>query len=178
MDAYNLVKTPLERKELKLYDDADHHLLDEKKNRVSAAGDIISWISAVSARGEWEEQEGKAISTFVHDIVNGIQRTPIKAAFLKCAADAPGVTENVEKVHRACARASLRTGDLYASGTGSPPATSTPSSVPPTSSAIATSSASSSKTSASQSWRCGPGARAVCVHHPHPGRGRVRPLRL
>jgi phosphotriesterase-related protein len=47
---------------------------------------------------------------FVHDIENGIQRTPIKAAFLKCAADAPGVTPNVEKVHRACARASLRTG--------------------------------------------------------------------
>jgi len=29
---------------------------------------------------------------------------------IKCAADEPGVTENVEKVHRAAARASLRTG--------------------------------------------------------------------
>ena len=47
---------------------------------------------------------------FVHDIEQGIQGTDIKAAFLKCAADEPGVTENVEKVHRACARASLRTG--------------------------------------------------------------------
>ncbi len=47
---------------------------------------------------------------FVHDIEQGIQGTEIKAAFIKCAADEPGVTENVEKVHRAAARASLRTG--------------------------------------------------------------------
>ena len=46
---------------------------------------------------------------FVHDIEEGIQGTEIKAAFLKCAADEPGVTENVEKVHRAIARASVRT---------------------------------------------------------------------
>jgi phosphotriesterase-related protein len=47
---------------------------------------------------------------FVDDITKGIQGTEIKAAFLKCAADAAGVTENVEKVHRAVARASLQTG--------------------------------------------------------------------
>jgi phosphotriesterase-related protein len=47
---------------------------------------------------------------FVQDIEQGIQGTGIKAAFLKCAADAPGVTENVEKIHRAVARASVRTG--------------------------------------------------------------------
>ena len=47
---------------------------------------------------------------FVHDIEQGIQDTEIKAAFIKCAADAPGVTENIEKVHRAAARASTRTG--------------------------------------------------------------------
>jgi phosphotriesterase-related protein len=47
---------------------------------------------------------------FVHDIEEGIQDTGIKAAFLKCAADEPGVTENVEKVHRAVARTSARTG--------------------------------------------------------------------
>ena len=45
---------------------------------------------------------------FVHDIEQGIQGTDIKAAFLKCAADEPGVNERVEKVHRAVARASLR----------------------------------------------------------------------
>jgi phosphotriesterase-related protein len=47
---------------------------------------------------------------FVSDIESGVQGTDIKAAFLKCAADAAGVTENVEKIHRAIARASLRTG--------------------------------------------------------------------
>ena len=47
---------------------------------------------------------------FVTDIEEGIQGTDIKAAFIKCAADEPGVTENIEKVHRAAARASVRTG--------------------------------------------------------------------
>jgi phosphotriesterase-related protein len=47
---------------------------------------------------------------FVADIEEGIQGTDIKAAFIKCAADEPGVNENVEKVHRAAARASVRTG--------------------------------------------------------------------
>jgi phosphotriesterase-related protein len=47
---------------------------------------------------------------FIHDIEVGIQGTEIKAGFIKCAADEPGVNENIEKVHRAAARASLRTG--------------------------------------------------------------------
>jgi phosphotriesterase-related protein len=47
---------------------------------------------------------------FVEDIEVGVQGTEIKAAFLKCAADAAGVTENVEKIHRAVARASVQTG--------------------------------------------------------------------
>jgi len=47
---------------------------------------------------------------FAHDIEVGIQGTDIKAAFLKCAVDEPGLTDGVEKVLRACARASKRTG--------------------------------------------------------------------
>jgi phosphotriesterase-related protein len=47
---------------------------------------------------------------FIEDIERGIQGTEIRAAFLKCAADAAGVTENVEKIHRAVARASVKTG--------------------------------------------------------------------
>src|SRR5215210_6749871 len=47
---------------------------------------------------------------FVQDIEQGIQGTDIKAAFIKCAADEPGVNENIEKIHRAAARASLKTG--------------------------------------------------------------------
>jgi phosphotriesterase-related protein len=47
---------------------------------------------------------------FAHDIENGIQGTSVKAAFIKCAADEPGINERIEKVHRAAARASARTG--------------------------------------------------------------------
>jgi phosphotriesterase-related protein len=47
---------------------------------------------------------------FVSDIEEGIQGTEIKAAFIKVAADEPGVNENIEKLHRAAARASVRTG--------------------------------------------------------------------
>ncbi len=47
---------------------------------------------------------------FVGDLQQGIQGSDIRAAFLKCAADAAGVTDNVEKIHRAVARASLATG--------------------------------------------------------------------
>jgi phosphotriesterase-related protein len=46
---------------------------------------------------------------FVQDIEEGIQGTEIRAAFIKVAADEPGVNENIEKVHRAAARASIRT---------------------------------------------------------------------
>ena len=59
----------------------------------------------------FENRDEDAIAEhFVDDITKGCQGTDIKAAFLKCAADAAGVTEHVEKVHRACARASVQTG--------------------------------------------------------------------
>jgi phosphotriesterase-related protein len=59
----------------------------------------------------FENRDEDAIAAhFVEDIENGCQGTDIKAAFLKCAADQAGVTEHVEKVHRACARASVQTG--------------------------------------------------------------------
>jgi phosphotriesterase-related protein len=59
----------------------------------------------------WQSRsEDVMADAFVHDIEQGMQGTSIKAGFLKCAADAAGVNANVEKVHRACARASLRTG--------------------------------------------------------------------
>ncbi|MGI8714056.1 MAG: phosphotriesterase family protein [Solirubrobacteraceae bacterium] len=73
----------------------------------------------------FENRDADAIAEhFVHDIQQGTQGTEFKAAFLKCAADAAGVTDNVEKVHRACARASLQTGapimahSMPAAGTG------------------------------------------------------------
>jgi phosphotriesterase-related protein len=54
--------------------------------------------------------EDQVAEIFVHDIEQGIQGTGIKAAFIKCAADAAGVTPNVEKIHRAAARAFHQTG--------------------------------------------------------------------
>src|SRR5438270_8391312 len=73
----------------------------------------------------FENRDADAIAAhFVEDIERGIQGTAIKAAFIKCAADAPGVTERIEKVHRAAARASVQTGapimahSMPASGTG------------------------------------------------------------
>ncbi|MBA2629787.1 MAG: phosphotriesterase, partial [Thermoleophilaceae bacterium] len=68
--------------------------------------------------------EDQIAEIFVHEIEHGIQGTDVKPAFIKCAADEPGVTPNVEKVHRAAARASLQTGrpimahSRPASGTG------------------------------------------------------------
>ena len=47
---------------------------------------------------------------FVHDIEVGVQGTDVRAGFLKCAADRPGMTPDVEMVHRAVARAALATG--------------------------------------------------------------------
>lgn len=47
---------------------------------------------------------------FVEDLEQGMEGTTARAAFLKCAADEPGITPNVEHVHRAVARASVRTG--------------------------------------------------------------------
>jgi phosphotriesterase-related protein len=68
--------------------------------------------------------EDAIAAIFVHEIENGIQNTGIKPAFIKCAADEPGITPNIEKVHRAAARASVQTGKPImahsrpASGTG------------------------------------------------------------
>jgi phosphotriesterase-related protein len=73
----------------------------------------------------FENRDANAMADmFVSDIERGIQGSDAKAAFLKCAADEPGLTENVEKVHRAVARASVQTGapimahSRPASGTG------------------------------------------------------------
>ena len=54
--------------------------------------------------------ENAMADLFVNDITEGIQRTQVKAAVLKCATDEPGVTAGVEKVLRAVARAHRRTG--------------------------------------------------------------------
>jgi phosphotriesterase-related protein len=50
------------------------------------------------------------VDMFVSDITEGIGDTGVRAAFLKCAIDEPGMTEGVERVLRAVAKAQVRTG--------------------------------------------------------------------
>ena len=50
---------------------------------------------------------------FVGDIEEGIQGTEIRAGFIKVAADEPGVNANIEKVHRAAAKASVQIGRAH-----------------------------------------------------------------
>ncbi len=47
---------------------------------------------------------------FVADLTSGIAGTGVKAAFLKCAVDEPGLTRGVERVLRSVARAHVLTG--------------------------------------------------------------------
>lgn len=50
------------------------------------------------------------VGMFVRDIEEGIAGTGVKAAFLKCAIDQPGLTPGVERVMRAVAKAHRATG--------------------------------------------------------------------
>ena len=54
--------------------------------------------------------EETMIDLFVKDITDGIAGTSVRAAFLKCAIDAPGMTSGVERIMRAVARAHRLTG--------------------------------------------------------------------
>ncbi|MGN6475057.1 MAG: phosphotriesterase family protein [Mycobacteriales bacterium] len=49
------------------------------------------------------------VDMFVTDLTEGIADTGVRAAFLKCAIDEPGLTPGVERVLRAVAKAHLRT---------------------------------------------------------------------
>jgi phosphotriesterase-related protein len=50
------------------------------------------------------------VDLFVQDLTEGIAGTSVKAAFLKCAIDEPGLTTGVERVMRAVAQAHVATG--------------------------------------------------------------------
>lgn len=50
------------------------------------------------------------VDMFVTDLERGIADTGVRAAFLKCAIDAPGMTAGVERIMRAVAQTHLRTG--------------------------------------------------------------------
>jgi phosphotriesterase-related protein len=50
------------------------------------------------------------VAHFVRDIAEGFADTGVKAGIIKCATDKPGLTDDVERTLRACARAHRETG--------------------------------------------------------------------
>ncbi|MFF4756139.1 phosphotriesterase family protein [Streptomyces sp. NPDC002514] len=60
--------------------------------------------------GEFVDMAEPLTELFIKDITRGIGDTGVRAAFLKCAIDAPGMTRGVERTMRAVAQASIETG--------------------------------------------------------------------
>jgi phosphotriesterase-related protein len=60
------------------------------------------------------------IDLFVHDLTVGVQNTRVKAGFLKTITDKKGVTEGIDKLLRAIARAHRQTGKLISTHTDAP----------------------------------------------------------
>ncbi|MGW0955597.1 phosphotriesterase family protein [Streptomyces sp. NPDC001212] len=60
--------------------------------------------------GEIVDMAEPLTELFIKDITQGIGGTGVRAAFLKCAIDAPGMTHGVERTMRAVAQASVETG--------------------------------------------------------------------
>jgi phosphotriesterase-related protein len=118
------VKTVVEPSAMFLHRDAafSKRVSDESGLQVVLATGVYTYDHLPQVLLNRDEDAVAAI--FVHEIEHGIQGTGIKPAFIKCAADEPGVTPNVEKIHRAAARASVQTGrpimahSRPASGTG------------------------------------------------------------
>jgi phosphotriesterase-related protein len=118
------VKTVVEPSAMFLHRDAafSKRVSDESGLQVVLATGVYTYDHLPQVLLNRDEDAVAAI--FVHEIEHGIQATGIKPAFIKCAADEPGVTPNVEKIHRAAARASVQTGrpimahSRPASGTG------------------------------------------------------------
>jgi phosphotriesterase-related protein len=118
------VTTIVEPSAMFLYRDAafSKRVADESGLQVVLATGIYTYDHLPQVLLNRDEDALAAI--FVHEVEHGIQGTGIKPAFIKCAADEPGVTPNIEKIHRAAARASVQTGrpimahSRPASGTG------------------------------------------------------------
>lgn len=60
--------------------------------------------------GETFDRPEPLTELFVRDITEGIAGTGVRAAFLKCAIDEPGLTHGVERTMRAVAQAGVETG--------------------------------------------------------------------
>jgi phosphotriesterase-related protein len=104
------VKTVVEPTAMFLHRDAafSKRVADESGLQVVLATGVYSYDHLPQFLLNRDEDAVAAI--FVHEIEHGIQGSEIKPALIKCAADAPGMTPNVEKIHRAAARACVQTG--------------------------------------------------------------------
>jgi len=60
------------------------------------------------------------VDLFVHDLTVGVQNTRVKAGFLKTITDKQGVTEGIDKLLRAIARAHRQTGKFISTHTDAP----------------------------------------------------------
>jgi phosphotriesterase-related protein len=60
------------------------------------------------------------VDLFVHDLTVGVQNTRVKAGFLKTITDKKGVTEGIDKLLRAIARAHRQTGKFISTHTDAP----------------------------------------------------------
>jgi phosphotriesterase-related protein len=88
------------------------------KEVVKRSGNATNVIVATGIYWEvphyFSAQSGRSIEfiadLFARDIREGIMDTGVKAGVLKCAADEPGVTPDVERILRACAKAHRKTG--------------------------------------------------------------------
>lgn len=60
------------------------------------------------------------VDLFVHDLTVGVQNTRVKAGFLKTITDKQGVTEGIDKLLRAIARAHRQTGRFISTHTDAP----------------------------------------------------------
>jgi phosphotriesterase-related protein len=118
------VRTVVEPSAMFLHRDVgfSKRVADETGLQIVVCTGVYTYDHLPEALGNREPEQ--IADLFVHDIEEGIQGTDIKAAFIKCAADEPGLVPGVEKIHRAAAKASLRTGmpimahSRPASGTG------------------------------------------------------------
>jgi phosphotriesterase-related protein len=104
------VQTVVEPSAMFLTRDAafSHRVAEESNLNVVLATGIYTYDHLPQALLNRDEDALAAI--FIHELEHGIQGSEARPALIKCAADQPGVTPNVEKVHRAAARASRASG--------------------------------------------------------------------
>ena len=83
-------------------------------NIVAATGlytyDLLPFALRFAGPGTPMDGAEPMVDLFVRDLTEGIAGTSVKAAFLKCAIDEPGLTPGVERVMRAVAQAHVATG--------------------------------------------------------------------